>query len=86
VTTTPDEPTNIFWALAQIREITGVGAAPMLGELPGAIKAQLTERDRLAKLEAYREASRIWQSVQHSPAPWVDGRERLRKLMERAKG
>jgi len=80
------ETTLLCAVLADIRIATGVNEKPMLGELAGAIKAKITERERLAKLDAYREANLIWQSVQHSPAPWVDGREKLRKLMERAKG
>jgi hypothetical protein len=76
---TPDT-TYLCRVLSHIREVTGVGQGPMLGELAGAIKAAMAERERAAKLEAYRDAERVWKSVQHSPAPWMDGRAALRKL------
>lgn len=43
------EESHLLRTLADIREALGVGAKPMLDELPGLIRAMLAERDELAR-------------------------------------
>ena len=62
------EKGGALWALAEIRQRTGVGMAPMLSELPDAVMAEIAglrarvetlEGEKTAAVDAEREAFRL---------------------------